>query len=439
MISASGSVSGIFSNPESAAESFAVSQENASGAPSPPSSAVNAPSGQVPDTLYPSSVAVNEPDDFTAASYAAAIAFAALTAPSPTSAGASSPDIVSRVSPPQSVIVRPSSGYGSVTEISHLPAAVRLISAEKSVPLKLTCASARNGISGTETGGDGDAPPEQYGFTQTDERSDIYALGVTIKLLLKDNYERSPLRTVAEKCMRFNPEERYATAQKVKRAVMLRHYHEVPIACAAVVAAAGIALDVLIMLNETDDILVSAPESQTTEQSVVITTDTVTTTDTDVHTETTAEITTVEQTSGIIAETFTIVNAITFTDNSTAPQTTEAASVAESANLEISFLPKDIPALPVGITKVDGTEHVRKIEWDKLGQDDASTLIDNITEWLGDSVDVDDKTTQMGRTIQWKCSDNNIFSGYIILLYVEDTEKYSAFPQCRISIADSEK
>ena len=36
----------------------------------------------------------------------------------------------------------------------------------------------------TFIGTDGFAAPEQYGFMQTDERSDIYALGVTMKLLL---------------------------------------------------------------------------------------------------------------------------------------------------------------------------------------------------------------------------------------------------------------
>ena len=288
-------------------------------------------------------------------------------------------------------------------------------------------------------GTDGFAPPEQYGFTQTDERSDIYALGVTIKLLLKENYDSSFLRAVAEKCMRFNPDERYSSAQKVKRAVILRRYRAVPIACAAVIAVSGIVLAVTFVINKTNDVPVSAPVSETTEQTVGIITDAVATTNTDASAETTtvpqtSEIITAEQTVGIITDVVTTVDTSVFTEVTTTSQTTEMTSAAEAAKPEISFLPKGFPALPDDITKVDDTEHVKKIEWEKLGQDDISTLIDNITEWLGESAEVDDKSTRMGRTIQWKCS-NNTFSGYIILLYVEDTEKYSAFPQCRLSFS----
>ncbi len=292
-------------------------------------------------------------------------------------------------------------------------------------------------------GTDGFAPPEQYGFTQTDERSDIYALGVTIKLMLKNDYERSPLRAVAEKCMRFNPEERYATAQKVKRAVILRRYRAVPIACAAVVAVAGVALTVTFMLNKTNDVPVSAPVSDTSEQTVGIITDAVTAKTANVLAKTvavpqTAEITT-EQTADIITGVITTDDATTFAEVTTTPQTAEPATDAETAKPEISFLPEGFPALPNGITKVDDSEHIKKIEWEKLSQDDVNTLIDNIIKWLGDSAEVDDKSTRMCRTIQWKCNGESTFNGYIILLYVEDTEKYSAFPQCRlsISIADS--
>lgn len=94
-------------------------------------------------------------------------------------------------------------------------------------------------------GTDGFAPPEQYGFMQTDERSDIYALGVTIKLLLKDAYERSPYRSAVEKCLRFNPEQRYSSVKAVKTALTLCHFRPVFISSAAVLCAAvGIALAV---------------------------------------------------------------------------------------------------------------------------------------------------------------------------------------------------
>lgn len=49
-------------------------------------------------------------------------------------------------------------------------------------------------------GTDGFAPPEQYGFMQTDERSDIYSFGVTIKLLLQENFSHCPYKNVINKC-----------------------------------------------------------------------------------------------------------------------------------------------------------------------------------------------------------------------------------------------
>lgn len=86
-------------------------------------------------------------------------------------------------------------------------------------------------------GTDGFAPPEQYGFTQTDERSDIYAFGVTIRLLLGKSFDRVGYRRVIEKCMRFNPEQRYSYVKAVRFA-LLRH-KPLPTACTVGV---GIAL-----------------------------------------------------------------------------------------------------------------------------------------------------------------------------------------------------
>lgn len=73
-------------------------------------------------------------------------------------------------------------------------------------------------------GTDGFALLEQYGFMQTDERIDIYSLGVTMKLLLRDKFRYAPYRRVAEKCMRFNPEQRYSSVSQIKRALFLCRY-----------------------------------------------------------------------------------------------------------------------------------------------------------------------------------------------------------------------
>ena len=64
----------------------------------------------------------------------------------------------------------------------------------------------------------GYAPPEQYGFGQTDERADIYAFGVTMKKLLDDVSKKSPYSEIIRKCTEFNPEKRYQSALLLKKA-----------------------------------------------------------------------------------------------------------------------------------------------------------------------------------------------------------------------------
>lgn len=67
----------------------------------------------------------------------------------------------------------------------------------------------------------GYAPPEQYGFAQTDTRSDIYALGVTFRQLLGPLARKRRWRKLLRKCTALDPKDRYASAAQVKRAVYL--------------------------------------------------------------------------------------------------------------------------------------------------------------------------------------------------------------------------
>lgn len=64
----------------------------------------------------------------------------------------------------------------------------------------------------------GFAPPEQYGFAQTDERADIYALGATLELLLGESFRRTRYQKIIRKCMNLDPDKRYQTVAQVKRA-----------------------------------------------------------------------------------------------------------------------------------------------------------------------------------------------------------------------------
>lgn len=64
----------------------------------------------------------------------------------------------------------------------------------------------------------GYAPPEQYGFAQTDERTDIYSLGVTLEQLLGDRAGKPRYKRIIRKCTNLNPDKRYQSVAQVKRA-----------------------------------------------------------------------------------------------------------------------------------------------------------------------------------------------------------------------------
>lgn len=67
----------------------------------------------------------------------------------------------------------------------------------------------------------GYAPPEQYGFSQTDARSDIYALGRTFQRLLP--HASGSLARILARCTALDPARRYPTDAALLRD--LRHPH----------------------------------------------------------------------------------------------------------------------------------------------------------------------------------------------------------------------
>lgn len=70
----------------------------------------------------------------------------------------------------------------------------------------------------------GFAPPEQLGLSQSDERSDIYAVGVLLNILLTGQYPteavaKGRLGRIVRRCTKVRAKERYQSAKSLYRAL----------------------------------------------------------------------------------------------------------------------------------------------------------------------------------------------------------------------------
>ena len=116
------------------------------------------------------------------------------------------PPVIHRDIKPQNVVIRPD---GKAVLIDYGIARVRSDNETDTVAF------------GTQ----GFAPPEQYGYSQTDARSDIYSLGVLLNWLLYRDTKiagrgASALDKVIARCAAFDPQKRYGDVRQVKRALV---------------------------------------------------------------------------------------------------------------------------------------------------------------------------------------------------------------------------
>lgn len=70
----------------------------------------------------------------------------------------------------------------------------------------------------------GYAAPEQLGLAQSDERTDIFALGVLMNVMLTGEHPskklyKGKMTKIIEKCIQLDPQKRYATAAELKKSL----------------------------------------------------------------------------------------------------------------------------------------------------------------------------------------------------------------------------
>ena len=71
------------------------------------------------------------------------------------------------------------------------------------------------------------AAPEQYGFGQSDPRTDIYALGITFYYMLTGDYPDSgkyagKYYDIITKCIQLAKEDRYPTVDELRKVIQER-------------------------------------------------------------------------------------------------------------------------------------------------------------------------------------------------------------------------
>ncbi|MGN0617787.1 MAG: serine/threonine-protein kinase [Ruminiclostridium sp.] len=224
-------------------------------------------------------------------------------------------------------------------------------------------------------GTEGFAPPEQYGFNQTDQRSDIYAVGATMKQILGENYNKSPYRSIAEKCMRFSPEQRYPSVDKLLSALYFRRnsWKYIAVSSVLIIAAALTACFCLFAAGKDGDI---EPASTSTAISTIGS----------------AESPVKEATSG----------AVSSAASNTQPQVSEPdITETDQAAFVWDILPitDSLPRLYDFVSKYEYEYGCFDFYWEEIADDDISEIKNKLKSWLGDCSELENSYGDYDETL----------------------------------------
>lgn len=204
----------------------------------------------------------------------------------------------------------------------------------------------------------GYAPPEQFGYSQTNATADIYSLGVTLRNVLGDKAEKRKFSRIIRKCTEFDPKNRYPSAAAVKKALLASNMSFLPlilIGSAAVIAfilylfaaqlptePENIDLDTATAETSTvsssvlSETVTTAAASSSTAASSTTTEETTAVPETE-QTSETEETTVTAETSASETETSESTSTSSVTSNTTAkPQTTKATTKTSKTTTKTS-------------------------------------------------------------------------------------------------------
>lgn len=109
----------------------------------------------------------------------------------------------------------------------------------------------------------GYAAPEQFGFSQSDYRTDIYALGVTMKEITNSRNSSKRLYSAISRCTEFDPSRRFQNIEEIRKYLDKDKKIWKAVSAAGLAVAAVIVLCVVLNSPEDEDTLLATSGSVT--------------------------------------------------------------------------------------------------------------------------------------------------------------------------------